>query len=496
MGIVIRQSFWSSIFLFLGVVLGALNVLVLFKQVLGDELFGLTRILLSFSFIGAEFAMLGSPTMLIKYFPFFKEEKKKGIILFAFCIASIGIILVSLMLILFKEDFISAKEGDAELISGYYFISIIALIGVAFYKFFQAYFKALLDTVIPVFLNDFMLRLYVTLWLLAYQYLSIPLYEWMLGFGLLYLINPLLMTVILFYRKKIDFSWNKRIDNAFRKEAISYGFWNLMAGASMSIVNSIDILMLGWLLMKAEEQVAVYSRALYIAALIIIPLRAIGNIVQPLVANMFKEENYEGLIRIYKQSSINQLIVSGLVFVLIWINIEEIFWILGDDASIAKWVVFFIGLSKVFSVATGVNGIIINHSKYFKFTTYFIVVLAILTVLFNQLLIPKYQLLGAAIATSFALFSFNFLKWLFVWIRLKMQPFDLNSLKVLITGIITVLICNFIPHFFEVDLIGELSTIVLRSLVATILFISVILAFNLSDEVKGIYKSISNKFLP
>ncbi len=493
MGIVIRQSFWSSIFLFLGVFLGALNVLVLFKLILGDEIFGLTRILLSFSFIAAEFAVLGTPTMLLKYFPFFKEEKNKGVILFGFCILLVGTLLTVFVLWFFKEPIILSKEGNPDLVRSYYFVTLVSLIGVALYKFFQAYFKAILVTVLPVFLNDFMLRLYITLWLLAYSFFQIDLYTWMLGYALIYLINPLIMILYLQIKGRLDFSWNRKFTPKLRKEAFSFGLWNLMAGASTSLVNNVDIFMLWQFLIQAEEKIAVYSRALYISALIIIPVRAIANIVQPLVSQMFKDKNYAGLARIYKQSSINQLIVSGFVFLVIWINIDAILMLLGDDATQAKWVVLFIGLSKVFSVATGINGLLINHSEHYRYTTYFILTLSILTIVFNIIFIPKYQLLGAAIATSFSVFMFNFLKWWFVFKKLKMQPFDWNSAKVVLAAGLAILVCHFIPNFFGTEIIHLLLDMTIKGIVAGGIFVFIILKAGLSKEITGIFQTFINK---
>ena len=493
MGIVIRQSFWSSIFIFLGVILGAVNVLLLFDRTVGAEIFGLTRVIFSLSFIAAEFAVLGSPTVLIKYFPYFRDERKKGIVLFSLLLALVGLIITIAVLYFAKDLIISSKTGDAELFNQYYFVAIIGLFGVTLYKFFQAYFKTLYLTIFPVFLNDFMLRLYTTLWLCSYVVFDIELYHWMLGYGLIYLINPVIMVIYLLINNKLDLSWNKKIDRKLSRSAIVFGLWNLLAGASSSLVSNVDIIMLWQFLLDAEERIALYAKALYITALIVIPVRAIDNITQPLIAQMFKDKNNKGLARLYSQSSINQLIVSGLVFILIWINVDTIFLILNDNPEEVKWVVLFIGISKVFSVATGVNGVLINHSKHYRFTTYFIIVLALFTILFNRILIPQFELIGAALATSFALFMFNFIKWLFVWLRMKMQPFSLNSLKVVFTAIVVILVSAIVPYSYGEELIPRLLDIAIRSILAASVFVFVILKFGLSDELSSIFQSFKKR---
>ncbi|NND77442.1 MAG: hypothetical protein HKN39_04610 [Flavobacteriales bacterium] len=493
MGIVIRQSFWSTIFLFLGVFLGAINILFLFRSIIGDEFFGLTRILLSVGFISAEFAVLGTPTMIIKYFPFFKEEKNKGIVLYTFLISCIGTILAALALYLFKEPIISAKEGDAGLIGQYYFVSIIILVGVALYKFFHGYFNAILKTTVPTFLNELMLRVYITLWLLAYHFFEIEIYDWLLVFGLIYTINPLVMIIYLKAKGVFDLSWNKKLDRPFIFTSLNFGLWNLLAGASVSLVNNVDIFMVGLLLSNGEEKAGFYAIALYIVSLIVIPTRAMTNVTHPLVARMFKDQNFAGLKKIYAQSSINLLVVCGLLFVLIWINVDNIFLILGDDPEMGKWVVLFVGLSKLFAVATGVNGALINHSPHFRYTTYFILILAIITIASNLIFIPRYEILGAAAATAFSLAMFNFLKWLFVWVKLKMQPFDIRSIKALIVGLVCIGVSYIIPEFFSENLTGRLLDIGLRSLICGGVFISMTLWLGLSDEIDRIVSLLKSK---
>jgi len=57
-----------------------------------------------------------------------------------------------------------------------------------------------------------------------------------------------------------------------------------------------------------------------------------------------------------------------MLFLGIWCNIDSIFELIpnGEIYSPGKWVVFYIGLSKLFDMATGVNQEIVGTSKYYK----------------------------------------------------------------------------------------------------------------------------------
>ena len=484
-------------FIYAGFLLGAINILVLFRPIIGEENFGLTRIILSVAYISSEFALLGSPTMFIKYFPFFKDERKKGIILFSLMIAFLGIIVIGILLILFQEEIIAFKKGDPELLNTYFLLTIPVLLGVGMFKFFQAFLKSLLKSTIPVFLNDVMQRVYITLWLLAYYFLEIPFPTWIVAFSFLYLINPMVMIIYLWRQGKLDLSWSPRINKPFVKESMTFGLWNLMAGASMSLVNHIDIVMVGILMTNGEIEAGFYTIAVYIVSLIIIPTKAISHIAQPLIAGMFKENDVKGLKLLYSQTSINQLVLCGAIFVVIWVNIDLLFQLMGDDPTIGRWIVLYVGLARLFSVATGVNGLIINHSRYFRATTYFILVLAIFTIVANLIMIPKLGLIGAALATAFSLFSFNVLKWGFVWAKLKMQPFSAKSLIALLFGIIAIGLSFILPDMFNTNdgLIQTALEIIYRSLVCGGLFFVLVYVFNISDEISRIVGVLVQKVM-
>ena len=69
--------------------------------------------------------------------------------------------------------------------------------------------------------------------------------------------------------------------------------------------------------------------------------------------------------------------------------------------------VFYIGLAQLFNISTGVNGAIITNTKYYRFDLYTSVLLAIITVIANLLLIPRFGIDGAAMATAISIFLFN-----------------------------------------------------------------------------------------
>ena len=87
------------------------------------------------------------------------------------------------------------------------------------------------------------------------------------------------------------------------------------------------------------------------------------------------------------------------MFLGIWLNIDD-----GLSLSLknsgGRLVVLFIAFSQLFNISTGVNGIIIVNSKFYKFGLYRNLILLLVTLYTNYLFIPdtsplsKYDIVG------------------------------------------------------------------------------------------------------
>ena len=154
------------------------------------------------------------------------------------------------------------------------------------------------------------------------------------------------------------------------------------------IVTKIDMIMIQRLM--DLEHVAFYTVAFFIGNAIKVPGKSIGAISIPLVAKAWEKQDYKEIQTLYTKSSINQLIIGGVLFLCIWLNIDEIFSLLPTKFQGGKWVVFYIAIAQLFSMANGINGTIIVNSKYYRYDLYTNVILVFVTVVTNYLLIPEY----------------------------------------------------------------------------------------------------------
>ena len=114
----------------------------------------------------------------------------------------------------------------------------------------------------------------------------------------------------------------------------------------------------------------------------------------------------------------------------------------GEIYAPGKWVVFYIGLSKLFDMATGVNQEIVGTSKYYKIDLLFYIFLAVIAVITNLIFIPKFGITGAAMASAISIFLFNTIRFFFLLYVFRIQPFSLSTLKVLAVFVLTFLISS------------------------------------------------------
>ena len=231
------------------------------------------------------------------------------------------------------------------------------------------------------------------------------------------------------------------------------------------------------------EYVSFYMVAIFIAAVIDAPSRAMVQIVSPMVAEALNTNNKVRLEELLKRSSLNLLLVSGLLFVLITINLDDIYRLIellnaqkGYAAGLP--IILLISFSKLFSASLGCLNNIITNSEHYRYLLLFSVTAASLAVILNIQFIQAYGFVGAAFATLIVVTLFNFLKILLVYYKFKIHPFGIKSIWVLL------LILVLYGVFFNVNLdLHPFLTIAIKSTLAGVLYLGISYFSEMSVEV-------------
>jgi O-antigen/teichoic acid export membrane protein len=138
-------------------------------------------------------------------------------------------------------------------------------------------------------------------------------------------------------------------------------------------------------------------------------------------------------------------------------------------------------------MATSINGEIIQTSKHYKFNFYLILGLLVFTIFSNYLLIPKYGIIGAAIAGMLTVVFFNITKLIFVWFKFGIQPFSIKSVIAIVLSATVGLGILFLPN-----MANPFLAIIYKSTIATIVFTLSLVILKISPEINQlIFKSFS-----
>jgi O-antigen/teichoic acid export membrane protein len=145
-------------------------------------------------------------------------------------------------------------------------------------------------------------------------------------------------------------------------------------------------------------------------------------------------------------------------------------------------------LGRFVDSATGLNTELLSVSKYYKFNFFITLVLLALTVIFNYILIPRYGIYGAAWANTIAFASFNIGKFLFIWLKMKHQPFTGKSPIIILAAIPATLAGYLIPHIQN-----PFADTFVRSGIILILFGSAVYLLKASEEFNQMIKTLKEK---
>jgi O-antigen/teichoic acid export membrane protein len=491
MGIVLKQSFKNTLFIYLGFVFGGVNTLVLYTRFLEDEYYGLVTYLLATSNILMPLIALGIHHTIVKFFSsyFTKTDKDKFLssVLFLPLLVAIP---MGFLGNLFYEQIGNYLSEENPIIKEYTFVIYLVAFTCAYFEVFHAWAKVHFQTVFGNILKELYNRVAVMILLFAVYFEWITKAEFIYYLTGAYFIRMLLMMFYAFklYFPKFTFS---RPDNF--NEVLRFSLYIILAGSAGAIILDIDKFMIPG--KESLEKAAYYSVAVFIGSFIEAPSRAMLNILQPLTSKTLNEENHKEVASLYKKSSINLLLISGLFFVLINANIGQLFSLLPKEYAGGALVVFMISLLKMYNGFLGNNGAIINNSKYYKVTLPFSLIMAFSVYFLNKLFYYELDMGtdGLALATLIVIFFANTGKIFFVKRKFSMTPFTNKSFLMIFIIAVLYLVFNFwdFPieniYLFKFP-IHPIINIILKSILIAVIYIFLVIKLNISTEITNIVK--------
>ncbi len=477
MGVIRRQSIKNSIINYVAVVIGMANVLIIYPAVLTPSEFGQIRFILGTALLIATITGLGSTALSIRFFPEFKDQKSghHGFLGILAILPATGFIIYLVSTLLASSHLPSEFKANYGYISAVVFFALY----VKLLSFYSHNFKRI---AIPAIFNNLFTKIGVPILaiLFAREFISFQSLLYLLV--VIYIISFVGLLIYLGSLGQLHF----RIDRKFiiperRKRLLTYMSFSVLGNLGGILSLRLDSFMVTELL--NFERNGVYNISISISDIMIIPVTAIASIAAPLIAEKLQNNSMGEVDEIYKKSALN-LAILGLLFMLI-INevINPFFKIMpnGELYQDAKIVALVLCLGRLIDMVTSVNAQIISNSKYFRITLYIILFVAAGNIALNFLLIPRFNIMGAALATVFSLFILNLIRTLYVQYKFKIHPFSGKLFASILLAVIVYGILYFIP-----DTRNPYLTIIIKGGLAFGLYSAGILYFKISTDINDL----------
>ena len=486
MGIVLQQSFKNTFIIFIGFAIGGINVLFLYTHFLEAEYYGLVTFLLSSANIIMPLLIFGIQNTIIKYYTSYTNKlDKDNFLITAVLLPLLIIIPLSFIGVLFYDYIATLLSKENIIIKKYTYLIFLISIFMGYFEVFYAWSRVHMKSVFGNFIKEVFARISVTFLLFAVYFGWLSNEQFIYAITIVYFIRMIIMKIYayrLYMPKFKSFSIPKNMS-----EILSFSFYIILAGSAGSILLEIDKFMIPQ--MEKIAQVAYYSVGVYIASVIAIPSRAMQQITNPITAKDLNNNNLNEVELLYKKSSINLLIVGGLLFLLININIQELYTIINKpEYSVGVLIVLMISISELFKLSLGTNGAILINSKFYKMLFYFSIAMAVSVIIFNRFFIELLGIDGAALATLLVVIIFNVIKVIYVKNKLNMHPYSKNTKKVLlIIGLL------FFGFYFLSFPINPFISIILKSLIVITLYLFLVIKLQLSEDLNLVLRKYFRK---
>jgi O-antigen/teichoic acid export membrane protein len=491
-----RQSIISSIVIYIGFAIGLLNIYLFTKEGLfTDPQFGLYNAFIAIATTMMAFANLAMPSYIYKFFPYYKDHlspKKNDMITWALVVSSIGYSLVVVAGIIFK-DFVVRKyiEHSPEIVIYYDWIFVLGY-GLMIYTVLEAFSWNFHKSIFTNFLREVQWRLFTTIIILLFLSGVIRDYDLFIKlFSFTYPGIAIILFLYLVFTKKIHFTFQvSKVTRRLFKSVWRFCSFLYVASLIFNISLVFDSLVIGAVLTNALAKLAVYSLAQNIANVIQAPQRGIISASVAHLSKAWKDKQVGTIKKIYQRSSINQLVFSCGLYVLLVINFVDAVntFHLKESYLNGFYVFLLLGATKIVDMGTGVNSQIIGTSTFWRFEVISGIILLVIMLPLNYVFTKKYDIVGTATAGLISMTVYNFIRIIFLWKKFNLFPFTAQSLyTVLLAGF-----CFGLCYLLFQNVHG-LPGLFLRSIVFCLLYGTGAVYFRLSPDIMPVWNSIKKR---
>lgn len=484
MNMITSQSSKNLLSIMFAFCIGAVNTLILYPHFFGASNQGLVVFLLSSSNLLMPLIGFGVAQTVIKFHSGYAKHERQNFLSFIVIVPLLVVLPFGFLAIYFHNTIATLLSVKNPIIAHYTWVIFAVAFATAYFEIFYSWARVHFKSVTGNIFKEIYPRFIIFILLLAYEVEVINLDQFFILLVALYYLRMLMMMFIAFRIQPptISFKAPKNVS-----ELLLYSFYLVLAASAGSLIIDIDKFMLPQY--KTIAQTAFYSVGIFTATLIEVPGRALFQILNPLIAKAINNQNNAHLIKLYKDSSINLLLLGGWFFLLVNGSINALFDLIQVDGyETAALVVLMISFAKLIVMSSGASNTMLLNSKQYRISLTLTICMAVFVYIGNRLSIPVYGINGAALSTLVVLVVFTYVRMAFVYRYFGVYPYSISTLKAFV--IIGLLFAA--SSTLQLN-IHPLASIVLKSILITLIYGVLVAGLRLSDTVNGWVAKWSNR---
>jgi len=468
---------------FIGMVFGYFSRIII-ARFLGASDYGLISLGFAGMSIAVTLSSVGLPSGIRRFTSFYKgkgdEGRIKGTILSAFKI-SFPLSLIFATLVLLGADWISTNVFHEPRLTP---VLRIFSIGIPFLALSQSFIAGTIGfqtLKYKVYTDDLFQNLFKLIAMVAFLVLGFGVTGVALGWVLAIVLMPFL--ALYFLEKKVFPIFKSRVKAvSIDREIFSFSFPLIFVGIAGLVMYWIDTLMLGYF--STASTVGIYNAALSTARLLSIVSTAFAAIFMPVVTELYATKMLNDLKKTY--SVITKWIVSLVLpgFLLMALFSDFIMRIMfGEEFVRGALALSILAFGYLVTSLVGPTTSVLTAYGRTKIIMCCSFVGATADFILNLLLIPLYEINGAAIATGLSLALMNVVYLAFVYLIARMQPYRVNYVKPVLAAVISVAVVYAATEYLVgLFLFSKVVSVAGMLLVFVVLYFFLLLIFKCFEE--------------
>lgn len=427
---VTKQATGVMSFRLVGVVLG-LGSNVIFARLLGAELLGVYVLASTVLLIASLVASFGTSYTLIRYVPvgLSRGDKEGAAGVFAFCfrlVTAVAVVGTAVLLIL--RSWLANGVFHEPLLLSVLPIAALGVLPASLTQYLGGTLIALKQTAKEAFATEVVYKIAkLAIFLGLYFTVDMRLRALVVGFSAAYVVSDLAMLRSIRREEPALVSGSRR--TSVRERELFAFSATMFAVTFLNYTMSItDRFMLG--ILSTSEAVGIYNVAFIISNILTLVYMGFNYSFAPVVSELYHNDRIPELSSLY--ASLTRVVSIIVVPAFIWLvgSGDDLLRIFGREFVVGYSALVVLGLGAVARCAVGFVANLLMMSGHQRYNVFNIVVSTLLNIVLNLYFIPRYGVLGAAVATTISVVVISAVGLTQVRVFLRLSPYRRSYLKV------------------------------------------------------------------